>query len=97
MAAEQLTILGQNSLLLDAAYSKTGISASQSRISSNRDFEGVVLREGDELRRPNLAGAEGSSITIARMRSAEMVQSSGKKVRELSRLWRYMGGECPLD
>jgi hypothetical protein len=61
------------------------------------DFEGVRLGEGDLLREKDLAGAEGSRITVAMSRSAEGVQRSGKKVRDLSRLWRYMGGECPLD
>jgi hypothetical protein len=96
-AAKQLTVLRQDSLPLDAVYSQTSISASRSRISSNTDFEGVELGEGDELREQDLAGAEGSRITVARTRSPEKVQGRGKKVRDLSRLWRYMGGESPLD
>jgi hypothetical protein len=96
-AAGQLRILRQDSLPLDASYSQQSISPSMDRISSKADFEGVRLGEGGLLREKDLAGAEGSRITVAMTRSPEGVQQSGKKVRDLSRLWRYMGGECPLD
>lgn len=95
-AAAQLTILRQNSLPLDA-LSQTSISASRSRISANPGFEGVELGEGDALRAKDLAGAEGSRITVAMTKSSDTVQARGKRVRDLSRLWRYMGGECPVD
>ena len=96
-AAGQLKILRRDSLPLDASYSQQSISPFTDRTSSISDFEGVRLGEGDFLREKDLAGAEGSRITVAMTRSAESVQRSGKKVRDLSRLWRYMGGECPPD
>ena len=97
-ATQQLKIARQHSLPLDASYSQTRISASRLRIYSNPGFETVELGEGDIITEGDLAGAEGSRITITRGRSAEVVkQSRGKTVRDLSRLWRYMGGECPLD
>jgi hypothetical protein len=95
-AAQQLTVLRQNSLPLDA-LSQTSISASRSRISTNPGFESVELGEGDVLREKDLAGAEGSRITVAMTSSSETVQARGKRVRDLSRLWRYMGGACPAD
>lgn len=86
-AEEQLKISRQNSLPLDASYSQTSISKMKDRIAAT-----TGLRLGD------LAGAEGSRITIARARSAEGVEKSrGKRVRDLSRLWRYMGGTIPVD
>ena len=97
-AEEQLKTLRQNSLPLDASYSQTGISNTKDRIVATSEFERLRLGEGEKLREVDLAGAEGSRITIARARSAEGVeQSRGKRVRDLSRLWRYMGGESPMD
>ena len=97
-AEAQLKVSRQNSLPLDASYSQTSISDNKDRISSRSEFEGLTLGVGESLRETDLAGAEGSRITVARARSAEDVeQSRGKSVRDLSRLWRYMGGEIPLD
>ena len=94
----QLRVSRQNSLPLDASYSQTSISKTNDRIATTSGFEGLRLGEGEDLRETDLAGAEGSRITVARARSAEGVeQSRGKRVRDLSRLWRYMDGGCPTD
>lgn len=95
-AAKQLTVLRQDSMPIDA-LSQTRISASRARISAHPEFEDVVLGEGDVLREKDLAGAEGSRITVARTDGSDTVLGRGRKVRDLSRLWRYMGGGSPAD
>jgi hypothetical protein len=72
-AAKQLTILRQDSMPIDA-LSQTSISASRARISARPEFEGVEWGEGDVLREKDLAGAEGSRITVAVTKSSKTVQ-----------------------
>ena len=112
-AEARLKVSRQNSLPLDASYCysqfhTSSISEKRDRwISSQPGFEGLRTGEGAELKELDLAGAEGSRITVARARGAEAEEGGGggveqsrgslRRVRDLSRLWRYMGGECPLD
>jgi hypothetical protein len=97
-AAKQLTILRHDSMPIDAlSRTSISVSASRIRIPAQPNFEGVVLGEGDVLQEKDLAGAEGSRITVATANSSETPQGSGRRVRDLSRLWRYMGGESPAD
>lgn len=52
------------------------------------------LGEGEVLQERDLSGAEGSRISVVRP-GGTVGEGSGKKVREISRLWRYMGGGNP--
>ena len=70
---------------------------------ASKHLHQLSVRFGDEeiLDEKDLAGAEGSRISVAMAARAAAQdaadEASGKKVRELSRLWRYMGGESPED
>jgi hypothetical protein len=56
--------------------------------------EYLKLGDGQALASKDLAGAEGSRISVVR-RHLEEEKLKGKTVRQLSRLWRYMDGADP--
>ncbi len=105
-AAKQLTIMRQDSMPLEKSTSTS------QPISNDLPFSNLIgssrtqrlqhklsLRLGDEdvLREDDLAGAEGSRISVAMAARIATDETKGRTVKELSRLWRYMGGESPGD
>jgi hypothetical protein len=58
--------------------------------------EFLKLGEGIELTSKDLSGAEGSRISVVKLPTPGD-RTRGKTVRQLSRLWRYLGGRDPDD
>ena len=96
---KQMTLMRQNSMPLGVILSPTTPQSAQAI------YKDLKLGDGKELESKYLAGAQGSRISVMMPPPAaehsEMVEDEerhechGKKVREISRLWRYMGGGDP--
>jgi len=93
---KQLGILRVDSLPHDAkidAASPTGIA----RAATARRKATLELEMGNEqvIRDRDLTGEEATRLIVVRSGERLDVNAHGKTVRELSRLWRYMGGGTP--
>ena len=63
-------------------------------IEESDDELDLKLGEGKMLSAKDLSGAEGSRISVVHMHGWDDYPQ-GRTVRQLSRLWRYMGGKDP--
>ena len=95
---KQMTLMRQNSIPLEAMLSPTTPRSAQAI------YKDLKLGDGKELEWKYLAGAQGSRISVAVPQAVEHSEMEGeeerhechgKKVKEISRLWRYMGGGDP--
>lgn len=67
-------------------------------IQSKAEHDEMILKlgEGTSLTNKDLAGAEGSRISVVKKHEITQVEMyKGKTVRQLSRLWRYLDGGDP--
>jgi hypothetical protein len=65
-------------------------------LKSSKEREDLLLTfgEGTTLQNKDLSGAEGSRISVVKVPTAEGIYT-GKTVRQLSRMWRYLDGGDP--
>jgi hypothetical protein len=97
-AAHQLAIMRQESAPDTSDHSHAAQATSVEQVhhaNSQKEYDDNLLRlgEGTTLTSKDLSGAEGSRISVIKIRGS--VHNEGQTVRQLSRLWRYLDGEDP--
>ncbi|KAH8664373.1 hypothetical protein BX600DRAFT_498163 [Xylariales sp. PMI_506] len=100
-AIHQLAVMRHDSAPLDrsdhahVAHNAEIDHLHESSSKEERDKLALTLGEGKRLTLQDMSGAEGSRISVVRMPSEKITEATGKTVRQLSRLWRYLGGADP--
>lgn len=93
-AVHQLAVMRHESQEHDEHTARSASVGSLHTHKTKDDFETLKLGEGTKLTKQDLAGAEGSRISVVKAHDPFEVYK-GKTVRQLSRLWRYLGGRDP--